>query len=260
MILNRAVETARRSADEHRELIIISVALPLNTAATAWERIKGLGVPKSVPDGHNARLARVRADVKRFAEARRRGEAWAQKPLRTDRKPAASLNTRVADKSESQTVRMSDLTAILTMDREEGVVRLESFATAGDVAKHLDPMGLQLEATSEMKDATMGGLVMALGVTTSTRTFFERSLGAAARWGSLLPSKCGSSLRPPHVRVVYRPFHSLRAYADEYQRLVSEAKPPHFVETSTFDEDSCSLGIAQNTLFVWFLFAERRRL
>jgi hypothetical protein len=194
MILHRAVDAARRWADAHRELVIICVAFPLSTAATAWQNIKSLGVKRSAPERHDARLARVQAEVKRYAEARRRGEAWARKPLRTDRKPAASLNTRMADKSASQTVRMSDLTAILCVDRGKGIVRLEPFATVGDVAKHLDQMGLQLESTIEMKDAT-------------------------------------------HVRMVYRPFYSLKAYADEYQRLVRQDEPPHFVETIIFGKD-----------------------
>jgi len=39
MTIPRAVEAARRWADAHRELVIICVALPLSTAATAWQNI-----------------------------------------------------------------------------------------------------------------------------------------------------------------------------------------------------------------------------
>ena len=268
MNLHRAVEAARRWADEHRELVIICVALPLSTAATAWQKIKSLGAEESAPEGHDARLARVQAEVKRYAEARRRGEVWAQKPLRTDRKPAASLNTRMADKSASQTVRMSDLTAILNVDSEKGIVRLEPFATVGDVAKHLDQMGFQLEATIEMKDATLGGLVMALGMTThshvcglvhDTVTAYEivtasgdlvratednehADLFRALPWshgtlGLLVALEMRVIPAAAHVRMLYRPFYSLAAYADEYQRLVREDEPPHFVETIIFGKD-----------------------
>jgi delta24-sterol reductase len=41
----------------------------------------------------------------------------------------------------------------------------------------------------------------------------------------------------PHVRMVYRPFYSLEAYSDEYQRLVRQDEPPHFVETIIFSRD-----------------------
>jgi hypothetical protein len=153
-------------ADSHRELIIMGVALPLGTLAAGLQNVRRRFAAPITSDEHDARVVRVIADVKRYAEARRRGDPSAQKLLRTDRKGIASLNTRVTDKSQSQTVRMGDLRAILGVDRGRGVIRLEPFATVGDVARHLDEMGLQLEATIEMKDATLGGLVMALGMTT----------------------------------------------------------------------------------------------
>jgi len=266
------MNAAQRWADEHRELIIMGVALPLSTLATAWDGLKGLFAKPVAPDGHAARVARVRADVKRYAEARTRGDLSADKLLRTDRKGAASLNTRMADKSQSQTVRMGDLTAILGVDRDEGVVRLEPFATVGDVGRYLDEMALQLEATIEMKDATMGGLVMALGMTThshvcglvhDTVTAYEivtadgqlvratadnehADLFRALPWshgtlGLLVALEMRVIPAPSHVRLVYRPFYSLQQYADEYRRLASEENPPHFIETIIFGKDRAVL-------------------
>ena len=81
--------------------------------------MKGLFAKRVAPDEHDARVARVMADVKGYAEARRRGDLSADKLLRTDRKGAASLNIRMADKSQSQTVRMGDLTAILGVDERQ---------------------------------------------------------------------------------------------------------------------------------------------
>ena len=268
MKLKSAVDAAKRWADEHRELVIIAVALPASTLATAIEKVKRIVAKPSAPSEHDLRVARVMADVKRYAEARERGEGWAQKSLRTDRKGAASLNTRMADKSRSQTVPMSDLTAILEVDEERGVIRLEPFATVGDVAEHLDKMGLQLEATIEMKDATLGGLVMALGMTThshvcglvhDTVTAYEivtaagelvratadnehADLFRALPWshgtlGLLVALEMRVIAAPSHVRLVYRPFYSLGAYAEEYRRLVSEEDPPHFVETLIFGKN-----------------------
>ena len=268
MNLKSTIDAARRWADEHRELMIIGVALPLSTLATAVDKAKQLVTKQSEPDEHEVRVARVMSDVKRYAAARKRGEAWAQKPLRTDRKGAASLNTRVADKSRAQTVRMNDLTAILAVDGGRGVVRLEPFATVGDVAEHLDQMGLQLEATIEMKDATLGGLVMALGMTThshvcglvhDTVTAYEivtadgelvratadnehADLFRALPWshgtlGLLVALEMRVIPAPSHVRLVYRPFYALDTYGEEYRRLVTDEDPPHFVETLIFGKD-----------------------
>ncbi|MGD8607831.1 MAG: FAD-binding oxidoreductase [Myxococcales bacterium] len=268
MLWTRSIAAAKRWADAHRELMIIGLALPLSTLATGWQNIKGLAAKPIRPEGHDARVRRVGAEVKRYAQARRRGEDWAQKPLRTDRKGAASLNTRMADKSRSQTVRMSDLTAIIEVDAARGVIRVEPFATVGDVAQHLDQMGLQLEATIEMKDATLGGLVMALGMTThshvcglvhDTVTAYEivtangdlvratadnehSDLFRALPWshgtlGLLVALEMRVIPAPSHVRMVYRPFYALDAYAEEYRRLASDPDPPHFVETIIFGKD-----------------------
>ena len=267
-LAGRAIDVARQWADDHRELVIIGVALPLSTMATAVGKVRQALARPVTPTDHDLRVKRVMSDVKDYSAARRRGEAWAQKPLRTDRKAAASLNTRMSDKSQSQTVRMHDLSAIIDVDRERGVVRVEPFATVGAVAKHLDAMGLQLEATIEMKDATLGGLVMALGMTThshvcglvhDTVTAYEivtaegelvratpdnehADLFRALPWshgtlGLLVALEMRVIQASSHVRLVYRPFYSLASYAKEYTRLATSEEPPHFIETLIFAKD-----------------------
>ena len=262
------IDAAKQWADDHREWVIIGVALPLSTVATAVGKVRQALARPVAPTDHDLRVKRVMSDVKDYTAARGRGEAWAQKPLRTDRKAAASLNTRMSDKSQSRMVRMHDLTAILDVDRERGVVRVEPFATVGTVAKHLDAMGLQLEATIEMKDATLGGLVMALGMTThshvcglvhdtvtayevvtahgelvrATRDNEHSDLFRALPWshgtlGLLVALEMRIIEAPSHVRLVYRPFYSLESYAKEYARLASMEEPPHFIETLIFAKD-----------------------
>ncbi|MBW1758432.1 MAG: FAD-binding oxidoreductase [Deltaproteobacteria bacterium] len=270
--MTKIVEVAKKWAEEHREWTIIGVALPLGTMASAWERGKSWFRKGPAPQDHDARVSRVQAEVKRYGNARAEGAAWAQQPLRTDRKGAASMNTRMSDKSGSQTVGMSDLTAILEVDEARGVVRLEPFVTVGEVARYLDGRGLQLEATIEMKDATMGGLVMAVGMTThshvsglvhDTVTAYEivtangelvratadnehADLFRALPWshgtlGLLVALEMRVIPASSHVRLVYRPFYSLEAYAEEYARLVKDDNPPHFLETLIFGKDRAVL-------------------
>jgi delta24-sterol reductase len=266
------MEALKAWADEHREWIIIGVALPAGTAAGAVERVKSWFHPKPKPSEHDLRVNRIQTDVRRYAAARETGEAWAQKPLRTDRKGAASLNVRMADKSRSLTVNMSDLTNILDVDNERGVVRVEPFVTVGDAAAHLDELGLQLEATIEMKDATLGGLVMALGMTTHshvaglvhdsvvayeivtakgellrvTADNEHADLFRALPWshgtlGLLVALEMRVIPAPTHVRLVYRPFYSLDEYAKEYERLARTESAPHFIETLIFGRDRAVL-------------------
>ena len=244
----------------------MGVALPLGTLARGVDRLKERFSGPILPEGHDTRVARVMSEVRRYAKAGASG--MPRKPLRTNRKAAASLNTRMSDKSQALTVRMDDLKAILGVNREEGIIRLEPFATVGEVARHLDEMGLQLEATIEMKDATLGGLVMALGMTThshvcglvhDTVTAYEivtaegelvratadnehADLFRALPWshgtlGLLVAMEMRVIRAPSHVRMVYRPFYSLQQYADEYGRLASEEGPPHFIETIIFGKD-----------------------
>ena len=271
-MIRGAVEALKSWADAHREWIIIGVALPAGTAAGAFERLKSRLRPRPKPSEHEQRVRRIQAEVRRYARAREAGEAWAQRPLRTDRKGAASLNVRMSDKSASQTVQMSDLTNILEVDEARGVVRVEPFVTVGDAAAYLDERGLQLEATIEMKEATLGGLVMALGLTTHshvaglvhdsvvayeivtakgdllrvTADNEHADLFRALPWshgtlGLLVAIEMRVIAAPSHVRLVYRPFYSLEAYAKEYERLARASAPPHFIEVLIYGRDRAVL-------------------
>lgn len=271
-MIGRAADVLKRWADEHREWIIIGVALPAGTAAGALERVKSCFRPRSKPSDHEKRVIRIQSEVQRYAQAREASEAWAQKPLRTDRKGAASLNVRVSDKSASQTVHMSDLTNILELDEARGIVRLEPFVTVGDAAAYLYERGLQLETTIEMKGATLGGLVMALGMTTHshvsglvhdsvvayelvtargellrvTADNEHADLFRALPWshgtlGLLVALEMRVISASSHVRLVYRPFYSLEAYAREYERLAKAEYPPHFIEVLIFGRDRAVL-------------------
>ena len=271
-MIAKAVDAMKRWADEHREWIIIGVALPAGTVAGAVERVKSWFRPKPKPSEHDERVSRVQREVQRYAQAREAGEAWAQKPLRADRRGAASLNVRMSDKSASQTVHMSDLTNILEVDEARGIVRVEPFVTVGHAAAYLDARGLQLESTIEMKDATLGGLVMALGMTTHSHVsglvhdsvvVYEivtargellrvtadnehADLFRALPWshgtlGLLVAMEMRVIAASSHVRLVYRPFYSLDAYAEEYQRLAKTENPPHFIEVLIFARDRAVL-------------------
>jgi delta24-sterol reductase len=270
--IGRPTAALKRWADEHREWIIIGVALPAGTAAGAVGRMKSWFRASPKPSDHDKRVRRVQAEVRRYAKARKAGETWAQKPLRTDRKGAASLNVRMSDKSASRTVNMSDLTNVLDVDEARGIVRVEPFVTVGDAAACLDERGLQLEATIEMKDATLGGLVMALGMTTHSHvsglvhdsvTAYEivtakgellrvtsdnehADLFRALPWshgtlGLLVALEMRVIPASSHVRLVYRPFYSLDAYAEEYERLARAESAPHFVEVLIFGRDRAVL-------------------
>jgi len=76
-MIGRIADVLKRWADAHREWIIIGVALPTGTAASALERAKSWFRRSPRPADHDERVRRIQADVARYAEARGRGEAWA---------------------------------------------------------------------------------------------------------------------------------------------------------------------------------------
>ena len=108
--------------EQHRELLLISSVLPLGKAYSVVESFER---KRNAPDpaAHSARVSRVAREVKQYADKRAREGAAAVGPLRTDRKPNASLNTRATDKSRASKVQMGDLRAILGVNRERGTVR-----------------------------------------------------------------------------------------------------------------------------------------
>jgi Delta24-sterol reductase len=258
----RPKSALERWIDEHRELVLLVLILPIGKLLSFLSRFKAwLTAPK--PQLHEARVARVMADVKRFAMLRSQG--LTSSLLRTNRKGTDALNTRISDKERAARITMHDLRCILGVNHEAKTVRVEPFVTIGEVAAYLDIQGLQLEATIEMEGATLGGLVLAIGMTTHShvsgllhdiveayelvtaqgeRIRVTRE-GAHADLFRALPLSHGPlgllvalELRvvaaPTHVRLVYRPFFNLEAYCAEHQRLLSLQAPPWFLEGQVF--------------------------
>ena len=253
--------------EEHRELVLLAGVLPVGKLVTLYERAqRRRQAPR--PQDHDQRVARVVADVQRYAKLRREGHPAGQAPLRTDRKGTDALNTRVSDKDQSVRVAMHDLRAILGVDHAAKTVRVEPFVTIGEVAAHLDPQGLQLETCIEMEGATIGGLVLAIGMTTHshvsglmhdiveayelvtaegqllrvTREGEHANLFRALPWShGTLGLLVGLELRvvpaPTHVRLVYRPFFSLDEYCAEHERLLRAENTPWFLEAQVFGRD-----------------------
>jgi delta24-sterol reductase len=84
----------------------------------------------------------------------------------TDRRTWQNLSTRFAPKHEWHKIRMSGLRDILGVDRARGTVRVEPFVTVGYATRFLLARGHMLAVTLEIEDATLGGLAMAVGMTT----------------------------------------------------------------------------------------------
>lgn len=264
-------EAIKKWVDNNREAVVLGAVLPIGSVYTAVQNYKK---HSNAPDPalHDERVARVVADVKRYAQARKNGESEGQKYLRTDRRGESSLNTRISDKANTARIPMGDMSAILGVDAARSVVRVEPFATTGDVAKYLDERGLQMENTIEMKGATIGGLVLAIGMTTHShvsglvhdvveayelvtaegelirveREGEHADLFRALPWshgtlGLLVALELRVVPAAQYVRLVYRPFQDGNAYIKEHQKRLQAEDTPWFIEGQVFGRNKAVL-------------------
>lgn len=262
--MHRDTSALERWIDAHRELMLFLVVIPLGKCVSIFQALSSR-LNKPAPAKHQQRVDRVCEAVSHYAKARAEGRAEGQMPLRSNRKSAHSLNVRISDKSASQTLIMHDLRSIVSIDTQAMVVRVEPFVTIGEVVKDLDRLGLQLAAAIEMKGATMGGLVLAIGMTTNshihglmhdivqaydivtakgahirvTADGEHADLFRAIAWshgslGLLVAIELRIEKAPKYVKLVYRPMHNLDDFVAEHTRLLTAETPPDYLEAQVF--------------------------
>jgi len=215
------------------------------------------------PEEHDRRVADVQSQVREWAalpDAER-------KPLCTDRKAYQSLSTRFEPKHRWHPVRMGALRDILSIDEARGIVRVEPLVTVGQATDYLVARGYLLAVNLEIAEATLGGLSMAVGMTThshrvgllqetvvayevvlangtlvrATRTE-HADLFHALPWShGTLGLLVGLELRiipcKSHVRVTYTPTRSYAETAAMLREVSTADDAPTFVEATVFDRD-----------------------
>lgn len=264
-------QKAKQWADDHQELLIILFVLPIGFVISQYEKLIQWR-NKSKPEDHDKRVQRVVQSVKRYQTTKAEQPSGTPYLLRTGRHSASSLNTRMADKSKDCQIEMGDLNAILGVDHARKVVRVEPLATTGDVAKYLDDRGLQMEVTIEMKGATIGGLVLAIGMTTHShvsglmhdiveayelvtangdlirveREGEHADLFRALPWshgtlGLLVAMELRVVPATKYVHLVYRPFNNIDNYIEAHQAQLTAQNPPFFLEGQVFGPNQAVL-------------------
>lgn len=148
---------------ERRALVILFFVVPVSWIARKMRSIRRRWTAPSAA-GHRSRVARVAADILRAREVADRSNRSAL--VRPDRLGNASLATRGKLKGPGR-VRVGDLRAVLHVDTAigRGFVRCEPGITVGELTDYLDREGYMLESCIEMRDATIGGLIMSVGMT-----------------------------------------------------------------------------------------------
>ncbi len=147
---------------KYRTAVLCSL-LPVGTLLDAVSRVRArIDLARARPQEHDRRVADVQAQVRRWAGL---GRAERQ-PMCTDRKNWKSLSTRFPPKHQWHRVRMGALRDILSIDTARGTVRVEPLVTVGQATDFLVARGYLLAVNLEIAEATLGGLAMAVGMTT----------------------------------------------------------------------------------------------
>ncbi len=249
----------------YRALVLCGVGLPAGMIFDLYLRLRSafFQIFMSAPAEHDRRVAQVQQQVLRRAAQ----PAADRLPMCTDRKTWMNLSTRFEPKDRWHRVRMGDLRDILSLDVERRTVRIEPFVTVGQITRYLIPRGYMLAVTLEIEEATVGGLAMAVGMTThshkvgllqETVVAYEVVLAdgtllratetdhvdlfRALPWShGTLGLLVGLELRvipvQPYVHLTYTPVHSQKEYCERLHALSTAPDAPDFIEAILFARD-----------------------
>ncbi len=257
----------KRFADfmtRHRVAVIVGFCLPasklfgLGYAARQWVQRR-----QSSPADHDARVREIQRQVRAWAEQ----PLSERRPMCTDRAPWVNLSTRFVDKKALHRIRLGNLRSILHIDEAKGTVTTEPLVTVGEITRELVARGYMLAVTLEVEDATVGGLAMAVGMTThshkvglyqETVVAYEvvcgdgRLVRATAEsevdlfrtlpWshgtlGFLVSLELKIIPIQSHVRLRYEPLRSQAEYCARLEALSMGEDRPDFVEATIFSKE-----------------------
>jgi delta24-sterol reductase len=250
---------------EYRQAILVGVGLPVGTLFDAALRLRNFVYERFIatPEHHEERVADIAAQVRRWNTL----PEGQRKPMCTDRKTWMNLSTRFEPKSQWQRIRMSALRDILSIDEAQKTVRVEPFVTVGQVTRFLTQRGYMLAVTLEIEEATVGGLAMAVGMTTHSHkvgllqetvvaydvvladgSFVRatadehRELFRALPWshgtlGLLVALELRIIAVKPYIHLCYTPARSQSEYCAKLYAMSTAKDAPDFLEATVFEKD-----------------------
>ncbi|KIG18352.1 FAD/FMN-containing dehydrogenase [Enhygromyxa salina] len=252
-------------ATRYRAVILVGVGLPVGLAFDAGLRLRAkvYDLLGAAPERHDEKVAEVQDQVRRWAAQ----PADQRKPMCTDRKTWMNLSTRFEPKHQWHQIRMGNLRDILRVDVEAKTIHVEPFVTVGQATSYLIDRGHMLAVNLEIAEATLGGLAMAVGMTThshkvgllsETVVAYEvvtasgellrvtadshPELYRALPWShGTLGLLVGLELKiipvKSHVHMRYEPTHSQAEYCARMYDLSTMDDGPDFIEATVYSRD-----------------------
>ena len=249
----------------HRALVLVGVGLPVGLAfdAVLQTRARIYELLGAAPERHDEKVRAVQDQVKRWASQ----PASERKPMCTDRKTWMNLSTRFEPKHRWHAIKMGNLRDILAIDTERKTIRVEPFVTVGQATRYLIAKGYMLAVNLEIAEATIGGLSMAVGMTThshkvgllsETVVAYEiitaegellrvtaidhPELFRALPWshgtlGLLVGIELAIIPVKSHIHMTYEPVHSQAEYCKRMHELATMPDAPDFIEATVYSRD-----------------------
>ena len=270
---------ATEFATEHRGWFVIFFVLPFSLAFDVFFALRAEVVRRlySAPELHQERIKKIQDDV-RACKA-----SGSQKRLCTARGGWQSISPGYRTYKEKSTKIAINLYDILELDKKAMTVRCEPMVNMGQLSHFLIPENLTLPVLPEMDDLTVGGLLMGVGIETSSHKYGlfndcvvaaelvladgtlvrcskteNRDLFDAIPWSygtlgllvsvtlELIPCK-------PYVKVEYHPCVSKAAGVRTFREYAEAGVPSDFVEALAFSAEHMVVMPA------WFASAEEAR-
>ncbi|KAK3089419.1 hypothetical protein FSP39_003484 [Pinctada imbricata] len=148
----------------YRWVFVILFLLPMSVVFDLYMYIRNWIVFKmnSAPKMHDARVKYVQQQVKQWNQDGRKSKmctarpGWATVSFRRGLYKNTMRNIEV------------NLIDILEIDESKQTVRVEPLVTMGQITAFLNPLGWTLPVLPELDDLTVGGLIMGVGIETSS--------------------------------------------------------------------------------------------
>uniref|UniRef100_A0A0B7AT95 Delta(24)-sterol reductase n=1 Tax=Arion vulgaris TaxID=1028688 RepID=A0A0B7AT95_9EUPU len=151
----------------YRWIFVCLFLLPVSVLYDAFMylRVKLVFALSSAPKQHEKKVQNVQRQVRKWNERGRMNQMCTARPgwaTMSFRRGLYKNNLHNID---------INLIDILEVDTEREIVRVEPLATMGQVTACLNPLGWTLPVLPELDDLTVGGLIMGVGIETSSHRY-----------------------------------------------------------------------------------------
>jgi delta24-sterol reductase len=246
----------------NRAMVIFLVVVPISFAYQTWQDLNNWIYRNFFNTNalHDKRVAEIQSMVK--------GAFKDGKKMCTARAPWKTMSIRKATYKDELAKIPINLRNILSINEENLTLRVEPMATMGDITHYLVPRGYALSVQVEMDDLTVGGLLMGIGIETSSHRLgflFEmvKSFEIITAEGELI--KCSRDINSDlfhalpmshgtlgflvaaeieivkvkkYMRLEYIPYHSMEEFSRDIKDFSEDLNAPGFIEGLIYSKDT----------------------